>query len=120
MPEFIVRLADNEYAEYSSVVDSLTSYIATRDEAVAEWGADRIERCDKSNITSEYGYPNQYCKDVESYLCFNRCKEWEKRFKPRRYIDENGDEGYDYSMTLDEIRLPFKDTPNNREIGKSV
>jgi hypothetical protein len=43
----IVRLAEDEYVEWSTVVDAPTTYAVGRREAVEEWGKDRIDRADR-------------------------------------------------------------------------
>jgi len=114
---------ENEYIEYSSICDDFTTYIVGRDEALAEWGADRIERCDRSNITSEFGYPNPHCLDVETYLCCNRADQTIKGWAPKMVIDsyvtsegESVEEGMEsYHMTVEQIREHFKYIPENTE-----
>lgn len=60
MPRYILKIADDEYVDWSTIVDAPVSYIVTRAEAVARWGKDRIGRADAyttSLIEPEYG-PN--------------------------------------------------------------
>lgn len=51
MPRWIVRLAEDAYVEWSTVVDAPVSMLHTRDEAVCGWGRDRVERAD-AHVTS--------------------------------------------------------------------
>lgn len=46
MSRAILRLAANEYIEWSTVVDAPATYIATCEQAVTTWGAERTERAD--------------------------------------------------------------------------
>jgi len=41
-----VRLAEDEYVEWSTVVDAPVTYICDRAEAVQEWGEQRVTRAD--------------------------------------------------------------------------
>lgn len=75
MPRWIVRLAPDEYVEWSTVVDAPVSYISTRDEAVKEWGLDRVVRADR-NVTS--AFPHQYhYGSVEEFVSGNRAGDGE-------------------------------------------
>jgi hypothetical protein len=44
----IVKLADDEYVDWSTVCDAPRSTIMTRTAAVAAFGADRVERTDRN------------------------------------------------------------------------
>jgi hypothetical protein len=46
MGRCIARLAEDEYVEWSTVVDAPVTYIIDRAEAVAEWGEERVARAD--------------------------------------------------------------------------
>lgn len=48
MPSYVVKLADDEYVYWSTIVDAPVSWIKTRDEAVAEWTEDRVARADET------------------------------------------------------------------------
>lgn len=43
----VVCLWEDEYVEWSTVVDAPTTYIMSRSEAVAEYGEDRVARADR-------------------------------------------------------------------------
>lgn len=47
----IVRLAEDEYVEWSTVVDAPVSYAITRAEAVEAFGASRIARADEKGTS---------------------------------------------------------------------
>lgn len=68
MPKWVVKLADNEYVLWSTVVDSPVSAIFDREEAVEEYGADIIERCDRQ-ITSCTAYGPS---SMETFISLNR------------------------------------------------
>ena len=105
MPSFLVKLGPDEYCEYSTVVDAPTSFIQSRETAVAEWGEDRIARCDENNVWSvkkdpaEFGYTCGW--DVMKY---NRAGESVAGFKPPLKLDDKGEYNYCYSLSVDQIR----------------
>lgn len=47
MSRYVIKLAENEYIEWSSVVDAPVSVVMDRGEAVAKHGEERIARTDK-------------------------------------------------------------------------
>jgi hypothetical protein len=49
MAHGIVRLADNEYVDWSTVCDAPVTYIVDRAEAVGTWGEERVARADANN-----------------------------------------------------------------------
>lgn len=55
MANGIVKFADNEYAEWTTVMDAPATYIVNREEAVEAWGADRIALCDAQGTSSPFG-----------------------------------------------------------------
>jgi hypothetical protein len=71
----ILKLAPDEYIEWSTVVDAPVSYVLDREEAVQEFGEERIERADKTG-TSYYDRPPQ---TAEEFVEFNRAGENETR-----------------------------------------
>jgi len=57
MGKAIVKLAENEYVEWSTVVDAPVTYIVDREEAVKEWGDERVSRADKEGHSFVDRYP---------------------------------------------------------------
>lgn len=57
MGRYIAKLADDAYCEWSTVVDAPTSWVITREHAVAEWGTSRILRADKNGTSILDDYP---------------------------------------------------------------
>lgn len=51
MGKFIAKLGDDAYVEWSTVVDSPTTFVMPRPEAVAEFGEDRIARADRKGTS---------------------------------------------------------------------
>jgi hypothetical protein len=47
MSRYLIKLADDAYVEWSTVVDAPVSGVFTRSELIEQDQADRIERCDK-------------------------------------------------------------------------
>lgn len=47
MPLYILKLGDDEYVDWSTIVDAPTSYIVSRADAIRlGWGEDRLARAD--------------------------------------------------------------------------
>jgi hypothetical protein len=57
MGRYVAKLADDAYVEWSTVVDAPVSWIHKRDEAVREWGAERVVRADVNGTSILDGYP---------------------------------------------------------------
>lgn len=70
MPSWIVRLADQEYVEWSTVVDAPVSTIAARAEAIDRWGDERIERADE-HVTS-CTVPELWPRNADEFIDLNR------------------------------------------------
>ncbi len=66
MGRCIVRLSDDRYLEWSTVVDAPVSYSWERPEAIAAWGEDRIKRADR------YGSSFHHKSSAEDVLVDNR------------------------------------------------
>lgn len=47
MPRYLVKLADDEYVEWSTVVDAPVTYIMDRDTAIGYRDAETVERTDR-------------------------------------------------------------------------
>lgn len=69
MGRAIVRLAPDEYVEWSTVVDAPVSYVFTREYGLAN-GEDptRLDRADKQG----HSYFDNYYKNVEDFVSCNR------------------------------------------------
>jgi hypothetical protein len=81
----IVKLADGEYVEWSTVVDAPVSYVLGADEARAAWGEERVERADERG-TSFVDLPPT---PAAEYVAGNRAGDGEEE------------------LTLDEIRARY-------------
>lgn len=57
MGRYIAKLAEDAYAEWSTVVDAPVSWVVPRDSAVGLWGEDRVERADRNGTSIIDGYP---------------------------------------------------------------
>lgn len=99
MPRCTVKLDDNKYIEWSTVVDAPVTYIQTREEHIehlkAEYGRSyeseipgRMERADKNGTSWQTSIP----KSAKEYLSYNRAgpKESQISFKEiiERYENE--------------------------------
>lgn len=70
MPSYLVKLADDEYVEWSTVVDAPLSYICERERAVSRWGEDRVARADE-HVTSHTD-PDFQADTPERAIAVNR------------------------------------------------
>lgn len=53
MPRYVVKFGEGQYLEWSTVVDAPVVYMTkSREEAVMDFGADRIERADKGGTSA--------------------------------------------------------------------
>lgn len=81
----IIKLADNKYIEWSTVVDAPVSYVFTKDESFDEKDASRIERASKNGHSYLDSSPGEY-------IDFNRAGPYEscitKEAILRRYESE--------------------------------
>lgn len=75
MPKFLVKLADDEYVEWSTVVDAPVSYVMTRDEAVAWRNGDEeaIQRADDNGHSALW----MSAQSVDELVAFNRAGDHE-------------------------------------------
>jgi hypothetical protein len=64
----IVRLADDEYVEWSSVRDAPATYILTRAQAQARWSAERMERVEAKG----HSWIDMPPMTPERIVCVNR------------------------------------------------
>lgn len=67
----IVKLPDGRYLEWSEIVDAPVCYSVDREEAVAEWGEDRIARADR------WGTSLLHRTSVEEMIVANRAGDGE-------------------------------------------
>lgn len=67
MPRTVVKLGDDEYLEWSSIVDAPVTHIMGRAEAIREFGIERVER------TDERGHSAMWCppEPGEDFVRFN-------------------------------------------------
>lgn len=70
MPRVVLKLHDDEYVEWSTVVDAPVSYILNRVEAVREWGEDRVGRADA--YTMSYVEPEYPPDSAAAAIVLNR------------------------------------------------
>lgn len=115
MGRALFKMGDDQYIEWSSIVDTAVTFLMTRAESVEEWGEERVARADKNGHSYQDAYmqnlrtpeqligcnrggPGEECltlqgfmrryKDLESYNSFT--------FQPgdrieHGYVDSNGD-----------------------------
>lgn len=83
MPHYLVKLADDEYVEWSTIVDAPITYIMNREEAIAytenesestEKGKDRVARVDEKGHSAHYFGP----ETPEQLVAGNRAGDKEK------------------------------------------
>jgi hypothetical protein len=86
MARGIIKLHDDEYVEWSTVVDAPVSYIMNRKDAISEWGEDRVLRAD----THGTSYRDIPPTTAEEYVEYNRAGDNEE------------------CLTLDEIRRHYR------------
>lgn len=107
MGTYIVKLANNEYVEWSSVMDAPSSFILSKDEASAEWNEERIARCDAKGHSL---IMKNKVKNPEEMIICNRCGEWD----PEAYDNGTHPAGHDLEgrvvteWTLQQIRDFYK------------
>lgn len=69
MGRALVKLAPDEYVEWSSVVDAPVSYVQTRQELLdAGEDSERLDRTDRQG----HSYHYNYYKSTEDFVAFNR------------------------------------------------
>lgn len=52
----IVKLAEDEYVEWSSIVDAPVSYVVDRETAVGAWSEERVDRADRNGHSYRDGF----------------------------------------------------------------
>lgn len=77
MPRYILKLAADEYVEWSTIVDAPVTYACDRAEAVREWGEDCVVRADE-HVTSMMDRM-YWDDDAASAVAFNRAGPGETR-----------------------------------------
>ena len=91
----IIKLGEDQYVEWSTIVDAPVSYVTDRETAAVAWGEERVARADEKGTSyldieetaAEYvafnrAGPNEECLTLEEIL---------KEFKdPRVEEDESG------------------------------
>lgn len=68
MPRYIVKLADNEYVEFSTVVEAPVSQIVDRKIARALWGEERIERADTTGCSAHPPFCPKPGESIDQWL----------------------------------------------------
>ena len=51
MPRYIAKLGDDQYVDWSEIVDAPVSRVMSREEAVTEYGEDRVARADRTGTS---------------------------------------------------------------------
>jgi len=57
MGNYVARLADDAYVEWSTIVDAPISWVHSREQAIKAWTPQRVERADRNGTSILDGYP---------------------------------------------------------------
>lgn len=76
MPRLILRLAADEYVEWSTVVDAPVSAVLSRKDAIGEFGADKVAIADEHVVSL---WPHFQPADAEAFIAANRAGPNEER-----------------------------------------
>lgn len=97
MGRAVFKLGDDQYLEWSSVVDAPVSYLHSRSEAVSLWGEDRIARADLRG----HSYQDlEVCESPQELIACNRAGPGEKELTLdallRRYKNRDSDLSFEF------------------------